>query len=559
MAADVCVIGGGMAGIAAAVAAARHGARVALIHDRPVLGGNASSEIRMWIRGASVNFPEYREGGIIEEIANRNRFYNPRLTYPLWDAVLYGIVKEEKNIALFLNCACIGAKEREGQVTEVRCRGLTNYTDYTIGAKFFIDCSGDCVLADYTAAETMRGREARDEYGESLAPAVRDDKTMGNSCLFQARETPFEIGYTPPPFAKKFTDGEFIHRMNIGNAHSWKGDNFWWLEIGGTRDTISDAEDIKDSLLAAAYGAWDYIKNSGRFDSANWELDFVSYIGAKRENRRYKGDYVLTQNDIDGAVKFEDEIGYGGWTMDDHDPLGMETRNPPNIHHPVKAPYGIPYRCLYSRNIGNLFFAGRNISATHFGLSSTRVMATCALMGQAAGTAAALCVKKKAPPRDLCAHIAELQQTLLYDDCFLLHTRRANGGLERKIGDTDEAAVLRIDEPFDRTFPARRVDTVRIVFDDDIACSYVSDYNERMYPNRCNTALNAAPAGMPPPLAKAFAVYGKENGVWKELFAAEGNYKRLVRVPCGRVLEGIQLVVRETFGAAPRVYAFEAV
>lgn len=554
---DICVIGGGMAGICAAVSAARHGAKVVLIHDRPVLGGNASSEIRMWIRGASNRFPEYREGGIIEEIANRNILYNPHMTYPLWDAVLYGIVKEEKNISLFLNCACTGAEENNGAIKKIFCRGLNNYTDYTVNAQIFIDCSGDCILADFTSATTMRGREAKGEYGESSAPDKRDDTTMGNTCLIQARETAKAVKYTPPPFAKKFTDEEIARRLNINNENAWKYDNFWWMEIGGTHDSLADAEEIKDELLSVSYGVWDYIKNSGRFDSANWDLDFVSYIGAKRESRRYKGDYVLTQEDIDRVKPFDDEIAYGGWTMDDHNSLGMETNEPPNIHYMISSPYAIPYRCIYSCNIKNLLFAGRNISVTHLALSSTRVMATCAILGQAAGTAAALCVFKNLSAKELNLHIFELKDMLLNDDCFLLDTNRENG-LERKIEDIDNAKTLSVRKPYDIFFPKKYCDKIRIVFDDDIARSYISKRsNERQFPQQHNVSLGEPTALMPPVLAKEFEVWVKNNNVWEKVFSDKNNYKRLVFIPCGLQIEGIRLIVNDTYGGQPRLYSFD--
>lgn len=560
---DVAVIGGGMAGICAAIAAARCGARVALVQDRPVLGGNASDEVRLCIRGASRDFPEYREGGILNELGNRNIIQNPTKNYPLWNAVLYGAVREEKNIRLHLNCACIGAKAIDGEIQKITCRGLNNYTDYTITARIFIDCSGDCILADYVGAEIMTGREAKSEYGESMAPETASDLTMGNTCLMQAKERPYAVPYTAPPFARKVTDEEVARRMRIDDRQAFRYDNFWWLEFGGTRDTLADAEEIRDECFAAAYGVWDYVKNSGKYDSENWELDFIGMIPGKRESRRYRGDYVLTQNDVQNSVRFADEAAYGGWPLDDHNALGFNAEKATNSYLHLTAPYAIPYRCLYSHNVSNLLFAGRNISVSHVAYSSTRVMATCAIGGQAAGTAAAMCIRFGEKPRELCGHIRDLQDALLDDDCFLLHTRRAGGAPERKLGDVDNAKVLVTDKPYDITFSARCIKEIRIVFDDDIARQYVPDTKERgkerQFPQRRGNTALTDPMLLPPPhLAKKFDVYVKRNGAWENVFSEENNYKRLVRIACEGNAEGIRLIVNKTYGDCARVYAFEA-
>lgn len=142
-------------------------------------------------------------------------------------------------------------------------------------------------------------------------------------------------------------------------------ENFWWLEIGGDGDSLNKAEEYNRELIACAFGAWDYIKNSGKFRCENRELDWVGFLAGKRESRRYIGDYTLTQNDVEQATPFEDEVAYGGWSMDDHDPRGLFAEGAPNVQHPIRAPYPIPYRCLSSANVKNLFFAGRNISVTH--------------------------------------------------------------------------------------------------------------------------------------------------------------------------------------------------
>lgn len=569
--ADLCIIGGGMAGLCAAIAAARRGVKVALVQDRPVLGGNASSEIRMWIRGASNDFPEYREGGLIEEIASDNIFYNPEMNFSQWDGVLYNKVTAEKNIMLFLNSSCVGAETKGGKILSVLVWQLTTYTRFRVCAEYFADCSGDCVLAEFTDAKYRQGREARAEFGESLAPERADRQTMGNSCLLQARETDHPVAYKAPPFAYKFRDEEFENRLDIHAPIQLRCENFWWLELGGAGDALKDAEKYNRELIARAFGAWDYIKNSGRFDAAKWELDWVGFLAGKRETRRYCGDYTLTQNDIDEARVFDDEIAYGGWSMDDHNSLGLETRQPPNIYHLVKQPYSIPYRCLYSSNIPNLFFAGRNVSVTHMALSSTRVMATCAMMGQAVGTACALAKKYCTDPRGVLGHIDELKQDLREDDCFLLHTPRRVSeamkgavtnlapeskellcdGIERDTEGKRRAVVLKRGESclftFDKSVYCR---FIRIVFDNDIAGRRYpeSEWYLRRYPNRCSAPKNAPKAFFPPYLTKEYRVYVVVGGEKICVRREEENFRRLVKIPVDREIEALELVCDKTYG-----------
>lgn len=568
---EFCVIGGGLAGVCAAISAARRGVKVVLIQDRPVLGGNASGEIRMWIRGASVSFPEYREGGILEELAMDNIFYNPRMNYSEWDGVVYNKVIAEKNITLLLNTSCVGAAEKNGKIEAIKAWQLTTYTNYCIRAQYYADCSGDCIIAEFTDARFCKGRESKKEYGESYAPEKADSCTMGNSCLLQVRETDRFVKYIAPPFAYKFTEEEFQNRFDINNRSSFKTNNFWWIEIGGDGDVIKNAEEYNRELIARAFGVWDYIKNSGRFDAENWELDWVGFLAGKRESRRYVGDYVLNQNDIERAQPFPDEIAYGGWSMDDHNPLGIHTQDLPNIHYPVREPYPIPYRCLYSANISNLFFAGRNVSVTHMALSSTRVMATCALMGQAVGTACSLAVRYGISPREVGGHMEELQQSLRDDDCFLLHTPRKISeavrtsssnigkdrlagfweGIERTLGCKDGAIVLQKGEPLEFVF-SRSVQCggIRLLFDNDISGKRYPDSQSflKMFPNRCSYPLNGAAATMANELTKEFRVYILTEGQWKLLRGIADNHQRLVKIPVDRGIEGIRFVGDETYG-----------
>jgi hypothetical protein len=316
---DVCVVGGGMAGLCAALAAARNGARTCLIHDRPVLGGNASSEVRMWICGA--HGKENKETGILEEILLENLYRNPSLNYSVWDGVLYGKAFFQPNLTTMLNCSVIDADTDGGAIKAVRAWQLTSQTWHEVRADLFIDCSGDSILAPLSGAATRWGREASEEFDEDIQPAVADRKTMGNTLLLQLRKTDEPQPYVPPTWAYKFTSPkDFPHRMN-----GVKADNFWWLELGGLQDTIADAEAIRDDLMRVVYGVWDYIKNHApeKAQSEKWAIEFIGSLPGKRENRRYVGAYTLTQNDVRAGGPFDDVVAYGGWSMDDHHPAGL--------------------------------------------------------------------------------------------------------------------------------------------------------------------------------------------------------------------------------------------
>ncbi len=568
---QLCVIGGGMSGICAAVSAARRGLKVALVQDRPVLGGNASSEVRMWIRGAASRFPAYREGGIIEELAMDNIYFNPTMTYAGWDGVLYNKVISEPNITLYLNSTCISAQQDRDRITEITVWRMTSYTFVKIEADYFADCSGDCILAEFTDAKFRTGREGKNEFQEKGAPIVPDKKTMGNSCILQAREQNKPVPFIAPPFAYKFSDDEFIHRLDIHSPINLRAENFWWLEIGGDGDSLKNADEYNQKLISMAYGAWDYIKNSGKFNNvANWELDWVGFLAGKRESRRYVGDYILTENDMENSEIFHDEIAYGGWGMDDHNPAGIATREPPNIDYLLSKPYGIPYRCIYSSNIVNLFFAGRNISVTHRALSSTRVMATCGLLGQAVGEAAAIAAKYSVTPRDVAEHIEELQQNLRDDDCYLLDTKRKisetvlNGdsnlserqkkllfnGTEREIDEKTRSAELELNKEYYLRFQKTFCGEIRLLFDNDIARNSYPEKMcfEKLYPLMLNVSREANEVFIPPVLVREYVVEARLNGAIVAVFTETENRSRLVKLPVNDYIDEITVTFKQTYG-----------
>jgi len=419
---EILVAGGGVAGVCAAIAAARNGAKVILVQNRSRLGGNSSSEIRMHICGA--NNPQqtrlWRETGIIEELKLTDAVTNPQRSFEMWDLLLYNKVVSEENITLMLDTAVIGAETKGGKIKKVKAISPLLEEYYEIEAQFFIDCTGDAFLAELAGAKYMRGREGKNVYGESLAPDKSDMKTMGNSILFFAKKYQVPLPFEAPSWARKFTDNDFVHR----NIRSWEY-GYWWIEWGGELDTIKDNRKIRHELLRIVMGVWDYIKNSGKFPEAeNWALDWVGMIPGKRESRRVIGEHVMIQKELETAEKYFDRVAYGGWPMDDHPPGGINSKNlKPCQQIYFDKPYNIPLRSLYSINRSNMLMAGRNISASHVAFSSTRVMATCSTMGQAVGTAAAFCLKNNCLPREIVANknrLKNFQQNLLKDDQSLL-------------------------------------------------------------------------------------------------------------------------------------------
>lgn len=582
---DFCVVGGGMAGLIAAVAAARHGAKVALVHDRPVFGGNASSEIRMHICGA--HGPNKRETGILEEIQLENNYRNPQVNFSVWDSVLYGLALQEPNLRLFLNCSINDATMDGNRITSVIGWQMTTETWHTIEATLFADCSGDGILAPLSGAEYRIGREAQNEYDESIAPKISDKKTMGMTCLMQAREMDCPQTYTPPTWANVYPTDDDLR----GRGHSVLDQNYWWMELGGEADSIHDTEILRTELLKMAFGIWDHMKNHGDHGAENWTLEWVGFLPGKRESRRYIGDHVLSQKDVEGEGRFQDIVAYGGWSMDDHFPAGFLHPEAGTIFHPAPSPFGIPYRTLYSRNIANLFCAGRNHSATHTAMSSTRVMATTSLMGQAVGTAAALAVQHGTTPRGVYEHhLLELQQTLMDDDCYLPWNTRAvpeltrtarleaeasesaehhqetcsvenlRNGVDRPIGETSHgwcgALGKAITYTFEKSSPCSEA---RMIFDSDLnrkdPCRM---FHEREMNTRHCRTLTDTLRTPPATLIKAFRIEGLANGSWHVLAHETNNYQRLVKMPLAGTFDAIRLIPETTWGAdEAHLFAFD--
>lgn len=572
---DVLVAGGGMAGVCTALAAARHGARVVLVQDRSRLGGNASSEVKMHIVGAdcSGGRPGWREGGILEELRLDDAVQNPHGSFELWDLLLYDKLVREPNVTLLLDSALFRAETKDNRIRAVWVRSDKTERLYRICAAVYVDCTGDSRLALEAGAEMRRGREAKREFGESLALDTADHQTLGSSLLFTARDYGRPVPFTPPPWARQVTREQLKFRP----VHSWEY-GYWWIEWGGQLDTIRDNERIRFELLAIVLGVWDYIKNSGDHPtSANWGMDWIGLVPGKRESRRIVGDYLLTERDLmNPDAPFADAVAAGGWPLDDHPPSGFDRWDEkPATQTRPPAPYAIPLRALYSRTVVNLMMAGRNISATHVAFTSTRVMGTSAVMGQAVGTAAALCVRLGCTPRELARdpeRMQELQQQLLSDDQTipgLRHTDARDLARQAKVtasGELPGAEAEHVLNGFVRDQPGRtdnlwaaplgaegawielhwpqpcRISRVQITFDTGfqrpLTLTAQASYNRRIT------------RGPQPETARDYDLsWVDADGQRHSLVSVRGNYQRLNRHTFAPVaMKALRLHVRATHG-----------
>ncbi len=592
---DFCVVGGGMAGLCAAISAARHGVRVLLMHDRPVLGGNASSECRVHICGADRHEQKknMRETGILEELRLENLRRNPNKNFSIWDTILYEKALAEPNLTLLLNCTCQfadiiphpnplpkgegapplppGEGRGEGSISSITGWQLTTQTYHHVEAKIFADCSGDAILAPLTGAEFRMGREARLEYNESIAPETADERTMGMTCLFQSRQYSTPQPFEPISWAHRYDHCDDLPYKAPG--HRWWQMGYWWVELGGEAHSIHDTERLRDELLKITFGVWDHIKNRcpNKAEAENWALDWVQFLPAKRESRRYIGAHVMTQNDVDAGGHFDDLVAYGGWTMDDHHPAGFNAVRigaPATIFHHSPSPYGISYRSLYSINITNLMFAGRDASFTHAAMSSARVMGTGCSMGQAVGTAAALAIAKGLLPAGLLPHIQKLQQDLLADDAYLpwvnqefsgfTHQSRLTAsqgepepvrdGINRPVGRDLHAWLSQPGDWIAYQFPEpAHVKTIHMVVDSALDQNIAMSYHQKDHQH----------TSPPSTLPKRFILEGLVDNRWQPLEQVQNNYQRVYKLSVGQIINGIRYTLQETWGAPEsKLFAF---
>lgn len=611
---DILVAGGGAAGVPCALAAARSGAKVILCQDRPVLGGNASSEVRMHIVGANGTGrfdrgqeleTEAREGGIIEEIRLEACVRNPQRSASMLDLILYDMCRAEPNFTLMLNTAVVGADTTGNRIERVVAERQSTEDRFVIRAKVFIDCTGDGRLGVEAGASFMEGRESREQFSESLAPPQADNGRLGSTILMQARRHSQPMPFVAPTWARKFSRDELKLRLYAtpGEEEPTHEYGYWWAEWGGTLDTIKDNEAIRDELLAIVLGIWDHVKNGppeersgdrsesdGREHGAShWALDWFGFLPGKRESRRFIGQHVLTEQDVLTSRQADDAIAYGGWSLDLHPPAGVDVPDEaPCEQHPVPHVYDIPLRCCVSRDVSNLMFAGRNISATHVAFSSTRVMATCAAIGQGVGTAAAVAVSRNLEPSQLAADapaMQAIQQRLLRDDAYLVGrlnedpddlTPRAKitassevpgGGAIQVVSRQTRSIHGERGAPPDRAFPAThrwmsdpadgfpvtiQLDwpapvephEIQLVFDTGLhrhlTLSHHDGYTSQMHWGRPQ-----------PETVRDYTIEAFSNGDWMRLVAVSGNYRRLRRHTLGlssMAITSLRVCVEATHG-----------
>ena len=564
---DVIVVGGGMAGLCAAIAAARQGVHTALIQARPVLGGNASSEIRIHISGAdqSLKQPDYAEGGLLYELMLENKKNNEQFSYSVWDMVLFEKAKEEKDLEVFFNTVMYDCETKDDRIVSIYCVQETTEMRYQLYAPVFVDATGNGTLGYYAGAEYRKGSEPQSEFGELHAPQQPNNYRMGNSILLKAKDMGHPVKFTPPSFAKKLTEEQLAKRIHCvqmrdtincddsPNPEEYKRTSmtssacvdygYWWLELcGDGEDIITEYEAIRDDLIAYAYGIWDHIKNNKEgiheHHAENYALEWVGALPGVRESRRLVGDYMLSETDILEHIIFEDAVCYGGWCVDLHAPHGLLDFNLlPSDCNFYDGVYTIPYRSYYSKNIKNLYMAGRDISTTR-----------------------------------LAPHVKELQQLILKEDGFLPgfknedekdlalkakitassweqggEPEKVANGISRKLGEEQNGWVTKPGEclimKWDET---KEIREIRLTFESNFA-----------YPIRVTMApLRQAQQrnGVPEELVKDVKIElyreGKKTG---EAFVKD-NYQRLCSVGIGDVpADEIRVIPESTNGAEQAV------
>ena len=601
---DVVVAGGGFAGVCAAIAAAREGAQVAIVQNRPVFGGSGSSETRMHIVGANCHSSKanLRETGILEEILLENKRRNPYAAFPVFDMITWEKVKMEKNITTFLNTNIEDVVAEDGRILAVIGSQSTSETRWTICGKIFIDATGHGTVGVMAGAESRVGSESRHEFNEPTAPEEANDNKMGNTIMFAATDRGEPVTFIKPVWANTYSEEDLKYRPHVdricaqadggGLVSVEAGKNqlpefsnvdagYWWIELGGdANDIIEESEQIRDDLLKVLYGVWDHIKNQGDHGAQNLDLEWVSMVPGCRESRRLVGDYLLNENDVRSNRVFDDAVAYGGWPMDVHVPGGAkELQNVGSRVYNFEGHYSIPYRCYYSHNVKNLMLAGRDISATKMAFSSSRVMGTCAVGGQAAGTAAAIAVRYGCDPREVGEqHIRELQQTLLKNDCYIPgHPNTDEADLARKASVTassetaggeaanvingyargvDEASNCWISAPLSEpqsltltlAEPAS-VHQVQLTFDTDLS--------HEIQPSLIKNVRDRQVKGLPHELVRDYDVELLQGGAVVARREIRDNGQRLNRVAFDDVAcDAVRVTVRATHGC-PEARIFE--
>lgn len=409
---DLVVAGGGIAGMSAAISAARLGCKVALVNDRPVLGGNNSSEIRVHL-GGRISIGEYQKLGDLQKEFGPEKGGNAMPASYYEDDKKLEAVLAENNITLFLNYRVISLKKSGDRIKSLTARNIETGKDIEISGTLFSDCTGDGTLGYLAGAEFRMGRESRNEFDEPSAPEKADNMVMGASVQWYAAEKDTDVKFPEFEYGINFSEKSCAKRI--------KGD--WDWETGMLYDQMKDAERIRDYGLLVVYSNWSYIKNKSIPSTIekfrNKKLEWVAYIAGKRESRRIVGDYILREKDLVDRIIYDDATACTTWSIDLHYPHPENTKffekeefRSKAVHKPIH-PYPIPYRCLYSKDIKNMFMAGRNISVTHVALGTVRVMRTTGMMGEVVGMAASICKRHNIMPKDVhYKYFAELKELM---------------------------------------------------------------------------------------------------------------------------------------------------
>lgn len=593
---NVVVIGGGFAGVCAAVAASREGAKVALVQNRSVFGGTGSSEIRMHIVGANCHSSKanLRETGILEEILLENKRRNPHASFSVFDMIVWEKVHMEENITTYLNTNIEEVITGRGKIVAVIGHQNTTETKYTIEGDVFVDATGHGTVGALAGAIIRTGTESSHEFCEPTAPEVSNQNKMGNTIMFKSIDRGEPVKFEKPLWANTYTEEDLKQRPHVdricaqadggglvdvdssrnllpelSNADA----GYWWIELGGdAEDIIAEGESIRDALLKVVYGVWDHLKNGADHGLENYDLDWVGMVPGYRESRRLDGDYILTENDIRSNRLFDDAVAYGGWPMDVHVPGGIKDLHSVGSKvYNFEGCYTIPYRCYYSQNIDNLMMAGRDISTSKMAFSSTRVMGTCAVGGQAVGTAAAMAIKYSCSPKQIGRErIHELQQILLKNDCFIPGFRNEDerdlartadvsasseteggaarnviNGVSRSVGNESNCWISgSLEEPQSISLKLKEsacIKAVQLTFDTDLS--------HEIQPSLLKIVLGRQVKGLPRELVKTYQVKLLERG--KPVAAAEVksngqrvNVHSFDNIACDEIV----VTVHETYG-----------
>lgn len=536
---QVIVIGGGLSGVCAALASARQGASTAIVQARSVFGGNNSSEVRMHVCGANCHAEkkDLAETGILMELQLLNKQVNPNYSFPMWDMVMWGKLKAEPNLDCYLNTVMDDVQMDGERIAAVICRQSSTELVYRLEGDVFVDATGHGTLGYYAGAEFRYGSESRAEFQEPDAPDAENGFTMGNTILFHSTDMGENTPFIKPDWAYSYTEADLENRPH-GNVTWSHGENgveekydvssgYWWMELGGQcKNIIEETENLNDELFKSIFGVWDHIKNQPGHHAENYAMDWIGSVPGIRESRRLVGDYILNENDILENRFFDDGVAYGGWPIDVHPEKGFHHKGLPTRYINFPGHYAIPYRCFYSKNVPNLMMAGRDISVSKLAMASTRVMGTCAIGGQAVGTAAGMAALRGITPRQLGQqYMPQLRQTLLKEDCYIPGARNedpldmarsasitASGyipgyepenvisGVTRGLGEASHAwhaplqdawLSLGFDSP-------KSISQVRLTFDPDLNIEIMISQTKRR--------LDGMVKGMPPALVKDFTL-----------------------------------------------------